>query len=63
MSETLHTILEPDLSFFTHILKYSFDFEDRLDKNCDEKTLLRTCDINTPSLYTPTQSFFKPIEY
>ena len=49
-SEILHCIMEPALSLIPHIVKDSFDFTQRLEKQCQHNTLLSTCDIK--SLYT-----------
>ena len=60
VSQILHVIMEPTVSFIKHILKDSFDFIDRIDTQC---TILSTCDIK--SLYTNIQhdAFYKAIEY
>ena len=50
VSEILHVIMEPTLSFIKHILKDSFDFIDRIDTQCTVNTILSTCNIK--SLYT-----------
>ena len=50
VSQILHVIMEPILSFIKHILKDSFDFIDRIDTKCTVNTILSTCDIK--SLYT-----------
>ena len=50
ISEILQCIMEPALSLFPHIAKGSFDFTQRLEKQCQNNTLLSTCDIK--SLYT-----------
>ena len=50
VSQILHVIMEPTLSFIKHILKDSFDFIDRIDTQCTVNTILSTCDIK--SLYT-----------
>ena len=59
----LHLILEPSLSFITHVLKDSFDFLERLDRTWTEDTLLSSCDVK--SLYTNNRHdvFYKPIDY
>ena len=49
ISEILHCIMEPALSLIPHI-KDSFEFMQRLEKQCQNNTLLSTCDIK--SLYT-----------
>ena len=49
ISQMLHLILEPSLSFIPHILKGAFDVLERLDTTCTEDTLLSSCDIK--SLY------------
>ena len=63
ISQMLHLILEPSLSFIPHILKDSFDFLERLDTTCTEDTLLSSCDIK--SLYTNIRHdvFYKAIDY
>ena len=63
VSQILHVIMEPTLSFIKHILKDSFDFIDRIDTQCTVNTILSTCDIK--SLYTNIQHdvFYKAIEY
>ena len=45
VSQVLHVIMEPTLSFIKHILKDSFDFIDRIDTQCTVNTILSTCDI------------------
>ena len=59
----LHLILEPSLSFISHILKDSFNFLGRLDTTYTEDTLLSSCDIK--SLYTNIRHdvFYKAIDY
>ena len=61
VSQILHVIMEPTLSFIKHILKDSFDFIDRIDTQCTVNTILSTCDIK--SLYTNIQHdvFYKAI--
>ena len=63
ISQILHVIMEPTLSFIKHILKDSFDFIDRIDTQCTVNTILSTCDIK--SLYTNIKHdvFYKAIEY
>ena len=63
VSQILHVIMEPTLSFIKHILKDSFDFIDRIDTQCTVNTILSTCDIK--SLYTNIQHdiFYKAIGY
>ena len=62
VSQILHVIMEPTLSFIKHILKDSFDFIDRIDTQCTVNTILSTCDIK--SLYTNIKHdvFYKAIE-
>ena len=48
--EILHNTLEPSLAMTSHIAKDSFDFKNRLDKDCPTETALSTCDIKL--LYT-----------
>ena len=63
VSQILHVIMEPPLSFIKHILEDSFDFIDRIDTQCTVNTTLSTCDIK--SLYTNIKHdvFYKAIEY
>ena len=63
ISEILHCIMEPALSLILHIVKDSFDFTQRLEKQCQNNTLLSTCDIK--SLYTNIRHdlFLTAIEY
>ena len=57
----LHLILEPSLSFITHVLKDSFDFLERLDTTWTEDALLSSCDIK--SLYIRHDVFYNAIDY
>ena len=59
----LHCIMEPALSLIPHIVKDSFDFTQRVEKQCQNNTLLSTCDIK--SLYTNIHHdlFLTAIEY
>ena len=63
ISEFLHCIMEPALSLIPHIVKDSFDFTQRVDKQCQNNTLLSTCDIKP--LYTNIRHdlFLTAIEY
>ena len=63
MSEILHCIMEPAFSLIKHIAKDSFDFTHRLEKQCQNNTLLSTWDIK--SLYTNVRHdfFLTAIEY
>ena len=63
VSQILHVIMEPTLSFIKHILKDSFDFIDRINTQCTVNTIFSTCDIK--SLYTNIKHdvFYKAIEY
>ena len=55
--------MEPALSLVPHIVKDSFDFTQRVEKQCQNNTLLTTCHIK--SLYTNIchDLFLKAIEY
>ena len=44
VSQFLHVIMEPTLSFIKHILKDSFDFVDRIGIQCTVNTILSTCE-------------------
>ena len=61
VSQMLHVITEPTLSFIKHILKDFFDFIDRIDTQCTVNTILSTCGIK--SLYTNIKHdvFYKAI--
>ena len=63
ISKILHCIMEPALSLIPHIVKDSFDFTQRLEKQCQNNKLLSTCDIK--SLYTNIRHdlFLTAIEY
>ena len=63
VSQILHVIMEPTLSFIKHIQNYYFDFIDRIGTQCTVNTILSTCDIK--SLYTNIKHdvFYKAIEY
>ena len=47
VSQILHVIIEPTLSFIKHILKDSFDFTDRTDTQCTVNTVLSICHIKS----------------
>ena len=55
--------MEPTLSLIPHIVKDSFNFTQRLEKQCQNNTLLSTSDIK--SLYTNIchDLFLTAIEY
>ena len=63
VSQILHVIMEPTLSFIKHILKDSFAFIDPMDTQCTVNTILITYDIK--SLYTDTKHdvFYRAIQY
>ena len=63
ISEILHRIMESALSLILHIFKDSFDFSQRLERQCQNNTLLSTCDIKP--LYTNIRQdlFLTVIEY
>ena len=63
ISEILHCIMETALSLIPHIVKDSFYFTQILEKQCQNNTLLSTCDIK--SLYTNIRHdlFLTAIEY
>ena len=42
ISKILHCIMEPALSLIPHIVKDSFDFTQRLEKQCQNNILLST---------------------
>ena len=46
VSQILHVIMEPTLSFIKHILKDSFDFIDRIDTQCTVNTILNNFNYN-----------------
>ena len=61
VSQILHVVMEPTLSFIKYILKDSFGLIDRIDTQCTVNNNLSTCDIK--SLYTNTKHdiFYKAI--
>ena len=62
VSQILHVIMEPALSFIKRILKDSFDFIGQIETQCTVNTILSTCDIK--SLYTNINDvFYKVIEF
>ena len=63
ISKILHCIMEPALSLIPHIVKDPFNFMQGVEKQCQNNTLLSTCDIK--SLYTNTchDLFLTVIEY
>ena len=63
VSQVLHVIIEPTLSFIKHILKDSFDFIDRIDTQCTVNTILSTCDIKSVYANIKHDVFYKAIEY
>ena len=63
MSEILHIIMKPSLAMISHIVQDSFDFQNRLDKDCPNgSTLSSTCDIK---FYTNIEHdlFYTAVEY
>ena len=50
ISKSLHCIMKPALPLIPHIVKVSFDFTQRLKKQCQNNTILSICDIT--SVYT-----------
>ena len=59
----LHKILEPSLSFVPHILKYYFNFLERLDTTCTEDTLLTSLDFKSLYANIFNDVFYKSIDY
>ena len=55
--------MEPALSLIPHINKDSFDFIQRLEKQCLNNTLLSTCDIKSLSTNIHHDLFLTAIEY
>ena len=55
--------MESSLAMISHIAQDSFDFKNRLDKQCPTGTTLSTCEIK--SLYTniPHDLFYTSVEY
>ena len=50
ISKSLLCIMKPALPLIPHIVKDSFDFTQRLKKQCQNNTILSICDIT--SVYT-----------
>ena len=63
ISQMLHLILEPSLSFMPHILKDSFNFLKHLDTTCTEDTLLSSCDIKFLYINIRHDVFYKATDY
>ena len=63
ISQILHVIMEPTLSFIKHILKDSFDFIDRIDTECTVNTILSACEIKSLDTNIKHDVFHKAIEY
>ena len=63
VSQVLHVIMEPTLSFIKHILKDSFDFIDRIDTQCTVNTIFSTCGIKSQYTNIKHDVFYKAIEY
>ena len=62
VSQILHVVMEPAISFIKRILKDFFDFIDQIDTQCTVYAILSTCDIK--SLYTNINDvFYKAIEF
>ena len=60
ISEILHCIMEPALSLILHIVKDSFDFKQRLEKQCQDNALTIMCDINYLHTDIVTICFLQP---
>ena len=63
VSQMLHVIMEPTLSFTKHILKDSFEFIGRIDTQCTVNTILSTCDIKSLCTNIKHDVFYKASEY
>ena len=63
ISEMLHIILQPSLSFIPNILKDSFDFLKRLDTACTEDTLLSSSNIKSLFKNIRHNVFYPAIDY
>ena len=63
VSDVLHCIMAHGLSLIPHIVKESFDFTQRLEKQCQNNTLLSTCDIKPLYINKRHDLFLKAIEY
>ena len=63
ISKILHCIMEPALSLIPHIVKDSFNFTQRLEKQCQNNTLLSTCDIKSVHINIHHNLFLTAIEY
>ena len=60
ISKMLHCIMEPALSSIPHIVKDSFDFTQRLEKQCRKNKLLSACDIKPFIQIYVTICFLQP---
>ena len=63
ISEILRCIMEPALSLITHRVKGSFNFTQRLEKQCQNNTLLSMCDINSLHINIHHDLFLTAIEH
>ena len=63
ISKILHCIMEPALSLIPHIVKDSFNFTQRLEKQCQNNTLLSKCDIKSLHINIHHNLFLTAIEY
>ena len=63
ISEILHCIMEPALSLTPRIVKDSFDFTQRLEKRCQNNTLLSTCDKKCLKTNICQDLFLTALEY
>ena len=63
MSEILHIIMEPSLAMISHIVQDSFDFKNRLDKDCPNGSTLSTCDIKSFYNNVKYDLFYTAVEY
>ena len=61
VSQILHVLIEPTLSFIKHILKDSLDFIDRINTQCTVNTILS--DIKSLHTYMKHDVFYKAIGY
>ena len=60
ISKILHYIMEPALSLILHIVKDSFDFTQRLEKQQQNNTLLSTSDIKSLYINIRHNLFLQP---
>ena len=63
ISKILPIIMEPSLAIISYIAKDSFDFKNRLDKQCPSGAKLNICDIKSLYIHIWHDIFYTAVEY